>query len=236
MASSKLNIPTELVVEKNKLYPDDSLNNRDYGYVFEDDPSGTFDKSIDVAWKSYAFRELLEIQLLSGSVERIVNNSEDVTWGGYTWTKFSFQPGDHSFGEEGEEQTIKINVSAIDGYIRGVIEDETNHMIGNVVIYRRVHTKYPDSVAFNEAYFEIVEIVDNDEWFTFELGAENFYLRQVPSHVYRRNNCRYNPWQTNTCPYAGSSSCDRTFATCITLGQTLRFGGQPGIPGGEWSV
>jgi phage-related protein len=240
-----LDIPTDLIIEKNKLFPGSSLNNRasdgvDLPVTFGEDE---FTDSTDDVWETYAIVELLEIQHQSGGYTRIVNNAEDVTWGGHTWTRFKFEPGDITEGDDSEDKSVTVRVSNIATYtddgdeisIRTAVESDSNHMIGDTVIYRRVHTKYQDDYL-NEAYFQIVEIQDQDEWMVFELGVENFYLRQFPAHVFRRNICRYAPWQTDVCRYTDSSSCDRSFATCISLEKSSIFGGQPGIPGGVWVV
>lgn len=199
-------LPAELVLEKNKLFT------------------------------SGAFIELLEIQMRSGQTLRIANNNEDVSWGNYTWSRFRFEPGDQSEGDDGESKSVTVKVSNLAGMVQSEVETAVNYLIGDTAIYRLVHANHPDKAPAIIGHFDIMETAADDEWMTFELGVENFYLNAFPRNTYRRNVCRYQPHQTDVCGYVASSSCDRSFATCITLGKTAVYGGQPAIPGGVWIV
>lgn len=202
-------IPAELVVEKNKLFPGDSE-----GY----------------------FVELLEIHLNDGQVARIANSFEDVRWNNFVWMKFRFEPGNISEGDDGDDKSVTIKVSNIVGAMQDQVESDDNYLIGNQVIYYYAHTGYPNLDPLITGYFDILEGVADDEWITFELGTENFYLSAFPQNTYNRNTCWYKPNHSDICPYANSSACDKSFATCINLGKSSIFGGQPGIPGGVWVV
>jgi phage-related protein len=199
-----LNLPTEIIEAKNKLYSDKH------------------------------FFELLEIQMLDGNIERIVNNNADVPWGGHIWTKFRFAGGDNQENMDGEDNSVVILASNVTGVMQGYLESSSNGMIGDTIIYRLV---YEDSnTAAIEGHFEIVDAQANTEWVSFTAGAESWFLNRFPAHVYRRNVCRYWPYQTDICPYTNNEICDRKFATCISLGHASDFGGQPGIPGGAFDV
>lgn len=202
-----LTLPTEIVTAKNALYTDTP------------------------------FYELLEIRLLSGSILRFVNNNEDIVWptsAGHTWTKFRFESSDDEQNANGDEHSVSVRVSNVSGLMQGHIESTSNGLIEDTVIYRYVH---PDSstVAIEE-WFSIVDAVADDEWVTFTLGSENWFLNRFPGHVYRRDRCWYRPAMTDVCPYTNNSSCDRKLGTCIDLGYSSIFGGQPGIPGGVFNV
>jgi len=201
-----LSLPAELVLEKNKLY------------------------------SSGAFIELLEIQMQSGQTMRIANNNENISWGGYSWSRFRFEGGDQSEGDDGESKSVTVRVSNLAGTVQSEVDGVSNYLIGDAAIYRLVHADYPDKAPAIIGYFDIMEVAADDEWMVFELGVENFYLNAFPRNSYRRNVCRYQPHQTDVCGYAASNSCDRSFSACITLGMTSVFGGQPGIPGGVWNV
>lgn len=180
------------------------------------------------------FYELLEIQMSSGTIQRIANNNIDVEWASHTWTKFSFQSGDDEDTASGDEHSVVVKVSNVTGAMQGYLEQSTNGLIGDTVIYRYVH---PDSTTpAIEEWFEIIDAVADPEWVTFTLGAENWFLNSFPAHVFRRNVCRYRPSMTSVCPYTNNSACDRRFATCIGLGQSSLFGGQPAIPGGGFII
>jgi phage-related protein len=180
------------------------------------------------------FFELLEIRMADGGVERIVNNNEDVTWNGRVWQKFRFEGGDNQENMDGEDNSIVILVSNVTGAMQGFLESSSNGMIGDTIIYRLV-CEDSNKVAIS-GHFEIVDVQASAQWISFTVGAESWFLNRFPAHVYRRNVCRYWPYQTDICPFTNSEICDRKFATCISLGHGSDFGGQPGIPGGTFDV
>jgi len=204
-----LSIPADIILEKNKLY------------------------------SSEAFVELLEWQISeTGTTVRIANYNENITWGGYTWTRFRFDGGGEEDTGGDSAETITVKVSAIDKIIQGYLEELTNGGIGDTVIYRRVHTSNLALSAALSATFEIVDVDagPSSEWVTFTLGQENFFLSQFPANVFRRNVCRYRPTLTSVCSYVNNVLCNRTFAACVHFGQQSVFGGQPGIPGGVFNL
>ena len=204
-----LTIPADIILEKNKLYSGDS------------------------------FVELLEWQISeTGETVRVANYNEDVYWGHNTWSKFRFEGGGETDSGGDSAETIQINVSAIDRVIQGYIETLTNGGIGDTVIYRRVHSAHLELGAAITASFSIVDIDagPSNEWVTFNLGQENFFLSQFPANVFRRDVCRYRPSQTDVCPYVNNPVCSRSFDNCIYLDQESVFGGQPGIPGGVFNI
>jgi phage-related protein len=203
-----LNIPAELIAEKNKLF------------------SGG------------AFLELLEVQIseLSETL-RVVNNNEDITYNGYTWEKFKFEPGDFKESQEGETPNIVVKVTNVLRVTQNKVEETEDGLVGDAVIYRMVHSEHLDKVPAITLYFEIVKIEFDIIWAHFYLGAENFFLRRFPLHVYSRNICRYEVFKDTGCGYSGAeTACNRTFARCIELSNQLRFGNCPGTPGGLFDV
>lgn len=202
-----LSIPAALITEKNKLY-------------------GTG-----------AFLELLEVQMASGTTLRIVNNNDDITWSGYTWSKFRFEGGNQEESSDGEIPSVEIKVSNVSRIVQGHLEASDTGLVGDTVVYRLVHSdNLTETTPAITGTFTITDVEATDEWVTFTLGMENFFLNRFPRNVYRRNICRYQPHQTDVCSYANSASCDRKFSTCISLGRESVFGGQPAIPGGAWDA
>lgn len=201
-------LPSSLIAEKNKLYSVGS------------------------------FLELLEIQLTeNGTTLRLVNNNEDIIWGGYTWTAFLFFPGDFEESVEGENNTLDIRVSNVARVIEGYIETATNGLIGDTTIYRLISSENLTEQAALTATFQILAVECDDIWCSFTLGLENFFFKRFPLHQYRRNICRYETFKGEECGYVGAeTTCDRLFYTCISYGNVIRFGGQPGIPGGLFSA
>lgn len=203
-----LSLPSDLIAEKNKLYSTGS------------------------------FIELIEIQSTTlGSTIYLANNNEDTTWNGRTWQRFRFESGEFSESDEGETQAVRINVSNISRIVQGYVEQTSNGLIGDIIVYRLIHKDHPTSDAAIENTFTILDCQCNDMWVTFTLGMQNFYLQRFPAHVFSRKICRYEVFKNTACGYSGAStSCNRTFETCISLSNSSRFGGQPAIPGGVFDV
>jgi phage-related protein len=206
--SGLLTIPSDLIAEKNKLF------------------SGG------------AFLELLEVQMSEISdTLRVVNNNEDIEWGGYTWTKFPFEPGDYKEDQQGEAPRVTVKVSNVARVIEGYLDQTDEGLIGDTVIYRLIHSDHLDEDPAIMQSFTIISVECDEIWAYFTLGAENLFLRRFPLHVYQRYICRYEVFKGTACGYSGSETvCDRTFARCIELGNEARFGGQPGIPGGLFNI
>lgn len=203
-----LNIPSELIAEKNKLFA------------------------------GGAFLELLEIQMSEISeTMRIVNNNDDVGWNGYTWQKFQFEPGEFSESSEGETSRVTIKINNVLRVTQRYIEQTENGLIDEQVIYRLIHSDHLDKAPAITVNLTVLKVECDELWAHFTLGAENFFLRRFPLHTYSRKICRYEQFKGTACGYSGSETeCNRTFARCIELGNQARFGGQPAIPGGFFDV
>ena len=203
-----LTLPSALIAEKNKLYT------------------------------SGAFLELLEIQLSEASQTlRVINNNEDITWNSQIWSRFFFEAGDISESEEGENHTLEIRVDNVERTVQSFIESATDGLVGDTVVYRLIHSDNLSLAAAITASFTILSIECTEQWCTFTLGLENFFLKRYPLHTYSRNFCRYEVFKGSECLYAGADLvCDRKFTTCIGFGHEARFGGQPGIPGGQFDI
>ena len=188
-------------------------------------------------YQSGAFVELLEIRRTDGTIHRLANNNEDIVWNSYTWDKFSFEGGEYEEDSGGSVPSLQVRVCNIGGDMESAILSTSNQMLGDEVFYYLIHT---DELTLTtpalSAQFEILEAPCDDEWVYFKLGLENLFLRRFPLNVYRRNIGRYQPTMTHVCSYANSASCDRKFATCITLGKSTIYCGQPAIPGGAWKA
>lgn len=225
-------LPAEILIEKNKLYPNQTNGVGEVVLPASIDATLSGSETTDGI-----FAELLEIKLgTSSEYLRIANHYDDISWGGNVYSRFRFEQGDIVEGDDGDSKSVSIRVSALAGTTQTIIEEDASYLIGSTVVYRLVHTAYPNASAAITGYFEIMEGESDDEWITFELGVENFYINAFPRNTFQRNVCRYNSNQSNVCVYANSASCDRSFAVCLSLGQERLYGGQPGIPNGVWDV
>jgi len=128
--------------------------------------------------------------------------------------------------------TVSNVLRAVESYIL-----DTNGAVGSTVTIRIVYSEALDQGAVIEESFTVLKTTCNAEVVEFELGAENLLLRKFPKEVYFRHNCRWK-FKSTECGYAGATTtCNRTMGACIDLdgGSNIsRFGGFPGIPGGEF--
>jgi len=209
----------ELVIQKNKL--------------FENQPDGwgiaipaTIPTTLENLYAEYGHAvDLLEIKT-STNYYRYANEFADITWNGFLWSKRAMEPGEYRQGDN--DSTFRVKVSNIDGTVEELMEDQDG-WVRDTAIYRYVHTGYSTPLLARE--YEILSAIPDPEWINFELGFKSVYSDVFPAHVYSANTCRYGPHQTDVCAYVNSTSCDRTFQSCLDLGQELVFGGQPGIKG-----
>ncbi len=163
-----LSIPAALITEKNKLYA------------------------------TGAFLELLEVQMSSGTTLRVVNNNDDIVWNGYTWSKFRFEGGNQEESSDGEAASVEVKVSNVGRVLQGYLEASSTGLIGDTLIYRLIHSdNLTETTPAISGTFSIVDIEATDEWVTFSLGCENFFINRFPRNTYRRNVCRWQPHQIN---------------------------------------
>jgi phage-related protein len=182
-----------------------------------------------------AWLVLLEIQFndLAATVLRLVRNTEDIVWGGETWTAYPFDLDEARQSADGSVQSVAIRVSNVLRAVQRYIES-LDGMGAAEVIIRVVYSNELDEAAVIEETFSVGKITCAAEWVTIELQPENFWTRRCPRYTYTRQNCRWN-FKSDECGYSGATaSCNKTLAACaaMTGGSNIaRFGGFPAIPG-----
>ena len=68
-------------------------------------------------------------------------------------------------------------------------------------------------------------------WATFTLGPDYTMTQRVPPDKYMKNFCPFQ-FKGLECGYSGGATeCDKTLKRCRQIGNSKRFGGEPGIPG-----
>lgn len=84
--------------------------------------------------------------------------------------------------------------------------------------------------------------VEGAEWSPLEarltLGpSADATLGRLPFRDYGGGTCTYRSFKGSQCAYSGAAiACDRTYATCTTLGNQARFGGFTNLPPEELEV
>ena len=173
---------------------------------------------------------LLELSL-EGTTIRVVRNTEDVTWNGYTWTAFPFALDETGETSRGEVPQLALRISNVSRVMQSYFEG-SGGAVGSQVIVRVVHADHLDlTTAEVEEVFEVVESRADAVWVTLMLGLRNPMMLRFPRHRFLRTHCRWK-FRGTECGYTGSETmCDRTLTACQARGNTARFGGFPNLPG-----
>lgn len=176
---------------------------------------------------------LLEVQFNdpASTVERLVRNTENITWNSQTWTAFPFIPDPAKQNADGSIQKVQVRVSnylrAVEGYIL-----DADGAVGSTVILRVVYSEELALDAVIEETFVVTHTACAHDWCTFELGPENLWRLPFPRERFDRQVCRYEEFKGTSCGYSGAAtSCARTLDACIALSNQGRYGAFPAIPG-----
>lgn len=169
---------------------------------------------------------------------RICSDNEDITWNGKVWQSFPFsmdEIGDHT---KGEIPQFAVRISNINHIVQGHIE-LAHGMVGSIVKIFVINTNIQlKGVAAPEIELEFMvksTNVDN-RWATFILGVTSPYSTLIGKRMLRTG-CRYsgltgtqNGFKGPLCKYRGSQEeCDKTLRQCRELGNSVNFGGFPGV-------
>lgn len=200
------NLPLALILEKNKLStPNPWLT------------------TLDVTFPAPASTTL-----------RLVDNTEDVPFGGNTYTRFPFKLDVVDSGANGEITTVRLMISNVTRVMQAYLE-ELGGAVGATVTLRWVNAAYlSENYSDLTLEFEVLEAVSDAQWCTFTLGAPNPLRADFPPYRYLAGHCNWvRKFKGAECGYSGpSETCQGTLDYCRQLGNSPRFGGFPGLAGG----
>lgn len=179
---------------------------------------------------------LLDINIAGEPTMRIVNNNEDVTFGGNTYIAFAFTiepPKENSKGELPSVQLMVANATRtmqtyIEAYQGGVGASVTLRVV-NAAHLTEDYTELTTTL-------QVVACKCTAQWVTFTLGAINPLKRRFPPDQYIAMHCRFASapygFKGPHCAYSGAATeCNGTLDRCRELGNSRRFGGHPGLDG-----
>lgn len=176
---------------------------------------------------------LLDIVLNNGPTYNIVNNNEDVEFQNKVYTAFPFKLEPPKETSQGDIPKLKLMVSNITRVIQTNME-ELNGGIGSIVTLYIVNYDLLDE-DYSELTmdFEVLASACDAQWITFELGAPNPLRRRFPTDRYIANHCNFQ-YKSAECGYGGNlTTCKRTLTDCRAHGNSVRFGGFPGLAPGS---
>lgn len=180
-----------------------------------------------------AWLVLLEIQF-QGATIRIVNNTENIEWpsgSGQVWVAFPFELGEVNENDKGELPQLTLKVSNANLAVQPYVEQYAGGSDAMVTL-RVVHSEHLDLATPEiEEYFMVKKTSVDALWVTFTLGPDYTMTQRVPPWRYMKNFCPF-PFKGIRCGYNGpATECNKTLKRCRELGNSVRFGGEPGIPG-----
>lgn len=172
---------------------------------------------------------LLDITLTSGLVLNLVRNTVNITWQGTEYTAFPFEVDAVSNSGKGELPTVQLSLSNVTRIIQGYLEP-LDGAVGSTIDMHVVNSEYLDEDSSSmDMSFVVLSVTMSVTKIVFTLGAPSPLRRRFPLIRYIAGHCN---WQFKSveCAYSGAATtCSRTFDYCDTLGNTVRFGGFPGI-------
>lgn len=175
---------------------------------------------------------LAEIDLVALSPPltlRLARNTEDISWNGYLWQAFAFELDDMEESSEGKVPSLTLRVANVNRMVQGYVERLPEGGLDSTVTLFLVHSGNLTETTVPTFRFSIVSVECTALWVSFGLGAENPFLRRLPRNLFRADACRWR-FRDARCGYTGpGTSCDKTFARCVSLGNAERFGGFPGL-------
>jgi lambda family phage minor tail protein L len=174
---------------------------------------------------------LLDLTLPDTSHIRLARNTDDVVFGGNTYSAFAFEVGEVQSGGDGRITGVNVRVANPARALQPYLE-QYDGLIGCSVTLTVVHA---GNLAADHSElaltWDVVAAAPAADWIDFTLGAVNPLRRRFPLLMAAPRSC---PWifKGAECGYAGAATaCDRTLDDCSTLANTARFGGRPGITG-----
>ncbi len=176
---------------------------------------------------------LLELTLPDTTVQRLAQNTEDVTYGAQTWTAFSFKMGEQGQSGDGKIQSVTIQLANTARALTPYIEAQSG-LVGSHVRLLVVHTGNlgEDYTALTLSYLVMACVVD-EQWITFTLGADSPFRKRFPLYTATPLHCPLvRNFKGAECAYAGAdTTCAGTLVACRAKSNSVRFGGRPGATG-----
>lgn len=208
------------------------LSRKDF-FMPADLPSEIVEESRKLETKS-AWLWLLDVTI-TGVEEtlRLVNNTENIPYGGNTYTRCSFTLGPWRYTETGELPTRELKVTNIDivNYMLPYVRAYSG-AIGSTVVTTPVNSLHLDVDMSGKAMeFMVLASSPSEQWIVFQLGAPNPLIQRVPRHKYFADYCCVvADFKKTECGYAGAEIiCNGTLKQCRQYGNQTRFGGEPGL-------
>ena len=133
---------------------------------------------------------------------------------------------------KGEIGNVVITLQNVSRYIGGLLHqnDALRDSEVSIITAFRGHLDDSDACLCDTYYIDGASLSETAAQFQL---APKFAVHKVtlPFRSYIKDQCQWKFKDTNTCHYSGEqTSCSKTLASCDAYGNTLNYGGFPGIP------
>ena len=164
---------------------------------------------------------------------RLVNNTEDIEYFGYTYHKCNFKLGPWRYTETGELPTRELKVTNINlvDYLLPYVEDYDG-IVGAQVITVPVNSAHLDvDMSAKAMDFMVLAGSPAEQWIVFVLGAPNPLIQWIQRNRYFADYCPFvSRFKGVECGYSGEQTvCNGLLSQCKEYGNQTRFGGEPGL-------
>jgi len=201
-----LNLPANLIIEKNKL-------------------------ATPNPWII-----LLDIKLPNDTVLYFCKNNEDVVFQGRTYNAINFEIEPTKATSKGEIPTVTLRVSNVTRILQAYLEEYNGGVGSQVTVRVVNTAYLDEDYSELEMTFDVISAEADAYWITFTLGAPNPLLRRFPPDRYIADYCRWEFKSAECGYTGPATTCNKTLENCRRLGNSKRFGGFPGLTGGYLRV
>ncbi|NOX15956.1 MAG: hypothetical protein GXP61_08030 [Epsilonproteobacteria bacterium] len=165
---------------------------------------------------------------------RVINNPEDVVFGGETFKAFPFQIDTITESNKGELPKINITLSNVDRIVQAYVEQDPDLGSGWNVHVDIVHnTALANAIAEIQYDFITMGATANESSVVFSCSMQNPLRYQFPRIRMLPNSCQHR-FRHGGCDYKGAdTSCTKTIQACRQKfygASTIPFLAFPGIP------
>lgn len=180
---------------------------------------------------SSAWLVLLDITLTDATNLYLVQNTEDITYGGQVYTAAPFQLEIIKADSTGSIPSVTLSIGNATRLIQQYLES-LNGAVGSSVKITVVNSdNLTEDYSELELNFTVVGAKSNAEWAVFTLGAPNPMRQRFPLEQFLANYCMWvNHYKGLECGYAGAlPTCTGSLDDCRIHNNSARFGGHPGL-------
>ncbi|HNY81090.1 MAG TPA: hypothetical protein PLX34_22285 [Sedimentisphaerales bacterium] len=157
---------------------------------------------------------LLTVTLPGGPTLRYAANTEDVSYGGQTYTAFNFSIGGFTCDSEGEIPELTMTVTNV-GYALQEHMRTYDGMIGGTISFVQVNTEYL-AEDYSEDVVSFAIVGTGNRWpdVSFTLGVPSAARYRVPEDRFNPHSCRHK-FKCTRCGYTGPlTTCNRNPDDC----------------------